>query len=100
MQVMEMDQRILGADGLETLKRMFDLASTYRDHRCWREAEQLIEQVIKRRKQLENHADTADSVGKLALIYKNQGCWKEAKGITMNIIEIKKNRFGKTIQKH
>lgn len=93
MQVSEIDQKILGADGLETLKRMLDLVSTYRG--VGEKPRKLIEQVIKRRKQLENHADTADSVGKLALIYKNQGCWKEAKGIMMHVIGIKKLDLGR-----
>jgi hypothetical protein len=54
---------------------MNDLASTYWNQRRWKEAGELMMQLMETRKRVlgAEHPDTLNCINKLALIYWNQG---------------------------
>lgn len=70
----------LGADRLDTLTSMGNLALTYGKLGRWDEAEKLQVQVMEIRKTKfgADHPGTLRSAGNLAMTYWKQGRWKEA----------------------
>ena len=68
MQAIETRKRVLGAEHLDTLSSMANLASTYRNQGRWKEAEELEVQVKDTRKRVlgAEHPDTLTSMNNLA----------------------------------
>jgi hypothetical protein len=66
---------ILGLEDAATLASMGLLASTYRNQRRWKEAEELFMQVMKASLRVlgQEHHDTLASMSNLALTFWNQG---------------------------
>lgn len=75
MQAMEIRKTKLGADHLDTVFNMNNLALTYRKQGRWKEAEQLNVQVmeISKTKLGADHPDTLISMANLAFTWKSQG---------------------------
>jgi tetratricopeptide (TPR) repeat protein len=96
VQVMETRKRVLGAEHLDTLTSIANLASTYRNQGRWKEAEQLEVQVMEMRKRVlgAEHPDTLTSMANLASTYSDQGQWKEAEGLEVQVMEMRKRVLG------
>src|SRR2546430_2665598 len=86
----------LGEKRPETLTSMGSLALTYMNQGRWKEAEQLIVQVMETRKiELgKKHPDTMNSMANLALTYMNQKRWKEAEQLSVQVVEAQKTELG------
>jgi tetratricopeptide (TPR) repeat protein len=80
VQVMETRKRVLGAEHLDTLTSMANLASTYRNQGRWKEAEELEVQVMETRKRVlgAEHPSTLTSMNNLAFMWKELGQDAEA----------------------
>jgi tetratricopeptide (TPR) repeat protein len=96
MQVMENRKRVLGAEHLDTLTSMANLASTYRNQGRWKEAEELEVQVMETSKRVlgAEHPSTLTSMANLALTYRNQGRWKEAEELEVQVMGTSKRVLG------
>ncbi|KAF1807874.1 hypothetical protein P152DRAFT_383950, partial [Eremomyces bilateralis CBS 781.70] len=70
VQVKETRKRVLGAEHLDTLTSMANLASTYRNQGRWKEAEEL---ETSSRVLGAEHPDTLTSMANLASTYRKQG---------------------------
>ncbi|KAH7371574.1 hypothetical protein BKA66DRAFT_469547 [Pyrenochaeta sp. MPI-SDFR-AT-0127] len=83
VQVMEAFKEKLGVDHPDTLTRIANLASLYRDLERWEEAEELEVQVleISKKKLGVDHQDTLTSMANLALVLKEQGKCDEAESL-------------------
>ncbi|KAH7122353.1 kinesin light chain 3, partial [Dendryphion nanum] len=70
-------------------------AALYSDGR-WKEAGELILQVIKTRKSVlgEEHPDTLTNIADLASTYRNQGRWKEAEELFVQVIKTRRRVLG------
>ncbi|KAH6665619.1 P-loop containing nucleoside triphosphate hydrolase protein [Halenospora varia] len=79
-EVLEIEKRDLGADHLDTLTSIANLASTYRSQGRWDDAEELEVQVMETSKTKlgADHPDTLTSMANLAFTWKEQGRDKEA----------------------
>jgi Flp pilus assembly protein TadD len=68
---------------------MHNLASTHKSQGRWKEAEELMMQVVETRKRVlgQEHPDTLTSMHNLALTYQSQGRWKEAEALMMQVME-------------
>ena len=73
--MIEITKRVLGEEHPNTLNSIANLASTYWNQGCWKEAEELEIRVIEIRKRVlgEEHPNTLNSIANLASIYWNQG---------------------------
>ena len=71
--MIETRKRVLGAEHLDTLTSMANLASTFWNQRRWKEAEELFVQVIETRKRVlgAEHLDTLTSIANLASTFWN-----------------------------
>ena len=83
-----MRKKLFGAEHLDTLHSMGNLACTYRDQGRWNEAEQLEIQVMDMTKKIlgAEHPDTLHSMANLACTYGNQGRWNEAEQLQIQIM--------------
>jgi hypothetical protein len=72
-QILEWNKRMLGIDHPDTLTRMANLASTYRNQGRWDTAEELEVQVMETRKKKlgADHPDTLSSMNNLASTYRD-----------------------------
>ena len=72
---------------IETVKS--NLAQTYRGQGRWKEAEEILVQVIETRKRAlgQEHPSTLINKANLALTYRNQGRWKEAEELEVHVME-------------
>ncbi|KAL2782474.1 hypothetical protein BJX66DRAFT_320644 [Aspergillus keveii] len=96
VQGMETSKTKLGADHPDTLTRMANVASMYRELGRWKKAEQLEVRVMKTR-QAEfgvDHPDTLTSMANLASTYRNQGRWKKAEQLEVQVMETSKTKLG------
>ena len=96
VQVVDMRKKLLGAEHLDTLTSLVNLAHTYRNQGRWNEEEQLEIQVMDMRKKLlgAEHPDTLTSMGNLASTYWNQGRWNEAEHLQIQVMDMTKKLFG------
>jgi tetratricopeptide (TPR) repeat protein len=96
VQVMETRKTKLGADHLNTLTSMANLAATYRNQGRWDEAEKLFVQVIETRKTKlgADHPNTLASIANLAATYRNQGRWDKAEKLFVQVMETRKTKLG------
>ena len=96
VQVLDMRKKLLGAEHLDTLTSMGNLASTYRYQGRFNEAEQLQFQVMNMRKKLlgTEHPDTLTSMGNLAMTYRNLGRWNEAEQLQFQVMDMRKRLLG------
>jgi hypothetical protein len=92
VQVMDMRKKLLGAEHPDTLTSIANIASTYRNHEMWNEAEQLEVQVMDMRKKLlgAEHPHTLTSIANLASTYRNQGRWNEAEQLQIQVMDMSK----------
>jgi hypothetical protein len=70
-----MRKRRLGQEHPDTLTIMNNLASKYRDHGRWKEAEELAVQLVETREKVlgQGHLDTLKSINNLTLTWKGFG---------------------------
>ncbi|KAK3328706.1 hypothetical protein B0H66DRAFT_596327 [Apodospora peruviana] len=96
MQVMETRKTKLGADHLDMLTSIANLASTFWNQGRWEEAEKLFVQVMETRKTKlgADHPDTLNSMANLASTYRNQGRWDEAEKLDVQVMETSKTKLG------
>ena len=96
VQVMDMRNKLLGAEHPETLVSMEDLARTYQDQGRWNEAEKLLIQVMDKSKELlgAEHPDTITTMGSLASTYHDLKRWNEAEKLEIHVMEIRKKQLG------
>jgi Tetratricopeptide repeat len=96
VQVMDMRKKLLGAEHLDTLSSMANIAVTYENQGKWIEAEQLQVQVMDMRKKLlgAEHPDTLSSMANIALTYGNQGKWIEAEQLEVQVMDMRKKLLG------
>ena len=96
VQVMNMRNKLLGAEHPDTLTSMANLASTYRNQGRWNEAEQLEVQVMDMRKKLlgAEHSKTITSMANLASTYWNQGRWNKAEQLHVQVMDMRKKLLG------
>ena len=96
VKVMEMMQKVLGAEHPQTLTSMGNMASTYHDQGRWNEAEQLEVKVMEMRKKLlgAEHPQTLTTMGNLASTYCNQGRWNEAEQLEVQVMGMRKKLLG------
>jgi tetratricopeptide (TPR) repeat protein len=75
---------------------MSNLASTYRNQRRWKEAEELQVQVVETRKRIlgPDHPDTLNSMANLSSIYQDQRRLKEAEEVMVQVMETRKQLLG------
>ena len=68
---METRKRVLGQENPDTLAGMGNFASTYWNQGRWKEAQELLVQVMEARKKAfgQEHPDTLTSMANLALAY-------------------------------
>ena len=95
-QVLEWEKRFLGAEHLDTLTSVANLAATYRNQGRWEEAEQLEVQVMETSKTKlgADHPDTLTSMANLAATYRSQGRWEEAEQLFAQVMETRKTKLG------
>ena len=96
VQVFNMRKKLLGADHLETLRSMANLANIYDSQGRWNEAEQLQVQVMDMSKKLlgENHPEALSSITNLANTYYSQGRWNEAEQLQVQVMNMRKKLLG------
>ena len=94
MQVMETFKRVLRDEHPDTLTSMANLALTYRNQGRWKEAEELLVQVMRKRALREEYPDMLTSMANLALTYRNQGRWKEPEELEAQVMETRKGMLG------
>ncbi|KAL4919134.1 hypothetical protein BDW62DRAFT_209875 [Aspergillus aurantiobrunneus] len=90
-ELLEWNQEKDGHEHTDTLTRMANLASTYRNQGRWNEAEKLGVQVMDTRKR---HPDTLTSMANLASTYWNQGRWDEAEKLGVQVMDTRKTVLG------
>ena len=80
MKAVETSKKKLGADHLDTLTSMHNLASTYSDQGRWGAVEELFVEVVEtsKKKVGADHPFTLTSINSLASTYGNQGQWDAA----------------------
>ncbi|ERF69453.1 hypothetical protein EPUS_07857 [Endocarpon pusillum Z07020] len=90
------DGKVLGRENVETSYSLGMLALTYTGQGRWKEAEELVVQVMETRKRVlgQEHPDTLTIMANLALTYSNQGRWKEAEELEMQVMETRKRVLG------
>ena len=96
---MNISKRLLGAEDLETLIIMANLASTYSSQGKRNEAKQLKVQVLDMSKKLldAEHLDILrlnTSMGNLARTYANQGNFHEAEQVEAQVFSMSKRLLG------
>ena len=96
VQVIETSSRVLGAEHLDTLTSIANLASTSRNQERWKEADELDVQVVETSSRVlgAEHPITLTSIANLASTFWNQGRWKEAEELFVHAIEIRKRVLG------
>jgi tetratricopeptide (TPR) repeat protein len=96
LQVIEIKKKVLGDEHPDTLVSIGNLALTYQNQGCFREAEELELQLIKTPKRVlgEEHLNTLMSIGNLAAIYQNQGRFREAEELELQLIKTRKRVLG------
>lgn len=95
-EAVESSREALGEEHPDTLRRMDDLASTYRERGRWTEAEQLFTAVLQSRRSVlgEQDPDTFTTMDNLAWTYCNQGRWKHAEDLFRRVTEARKQTLG------
>ncbi|OOF90643.1 hypothetical protein ASPCADRAFT_156291 [Aspergillus carbonarius ITEM 5010] len=95
-QVLNIHQRDLGPENLQTLETMADLALIYWYQGRWKKAEELGVQVLKARTQILGfgHPDTLLSMANLASTYLKQGRWQEAEELQIEVLTAYKEILG------
>ena len=95
-QVLDMRQKLLGAEHPHTLTSMSNLALTYLYQGKLNEAVQLNVQVLDMRKKLlgAEHSDTLTSISNLALTYSGQGKLNEAEQLNVQVLDMRKKLLG------
>ena len=95
-QVLDMREKLLGAEHPHTLLSMSEMAMTYSSQGKWNKAEQLIVQVLDMRKKLfgAEHPDTLTNMSNLALTYLNQGKWNKAAQLNVQVLDMFKKLHG------
>ena len=68
------------------------IARTYSTQGRWKEAEELLVQVMETEKRVfgQEHPDTLSSMANLASTYRDQGRWKEAEELLVQVMETRK----------
>ena len=87
---------MLGQEHPDTLRSMNMLASTYLSQGRWKEAEELMMQVMETRKRVlgQEHPNTLTSMNNLASTYQSQGRRKEAEELRLQVMETTKRVLG------
>ena len=95
-QVTQIRERVLGAEHLDTLTSMNNLASTYADQKRWNEAEELFVRVVETSLRVlgEEHPFTLTSMANLASSYADQGRGSEAEKLFVRVMETKSRVLG------
>jgi tetratricopeptide (TPR) repeat protein len=96
VQVMETRQRVLGAEHLDTLTSINDLATTYWNQGRLEEAESLDVEVLETTRRVlgAEHLDTLTSMNNLARTYWNQGRLEEAESLEVEVLETRRRVLG------
>ncbi|KAJ7806675.1 hypothetical protein B0H13DRAFT_2485296 [Mycena leptocephala] len=94
--VLEKRKHVLGADHLDTLQAMSDLALTYCDLGEFHKAEGLGTVVLEKRKQVlgDDHRRTLRAMGNLASTYQNLGQFHKAEELEVVVLEKQKQVLG------
>jgi hypothetical protein len=93
---MEVRERLLGKEDIETLESMALVGLVKVDQGRWKEAEELQVRVMETRKRVlgEEHPGTLNSIGDLAITFQNQGRWKEVEELEVWVLETRKRVLG------
>jgi hypothetical protein len=83
----------LDEDHPDTLTRMSNQASIYRNQGRWKDAEQLEVQILEicKTKFGVDHPDTLTSMGNLASTYRNQGQLEEAEQLDLQVVKTRRH---------
>jgi tetratricopeptide (TPR) repeat protein len=94
---LEIREKALGKDHLETATSLNNLASLYESQGKYAEAEPLHKRALEIREKAlgKDHSLTAASLNNLALLYDSQGRYAEAEPLLKRALEIKEKALGK-----
>jgi serine/threonine protein kinase/Tfp pilus assembly protein PilF len=92
----ELRQRLLGAEHVDTLRSMNVLASIIKDQGQYADAEKLHQRVLDARRRVlgPEHSDTLDSMNNLAIVKHHLGKYAEAAALYRQAIDIRRRLLG------
>jgi eukaryotic-like serine/threonine-protein kinase len=92
----DLRQRVLGPEHLDTMKSMNNLANIYDDEGKYAQAEALHGQILKIRRRVlgPEHPDTLKSIDNLANVYDAEGKYAQAEALHSQALEIERRVLG------
>ncbi|NER79077.1 MAG: tetratricopeptide repeat-containing protein, partial [Leptolyngbya sp. SIO1D8] len=98
IQVLEMNQQLLGQSHPQVADSLNNLAALYSTQGRYKEAEPLYQQALEMNQQFlgKNHSQIAHSLDSLAELYRVQGRYEEAEPLFIQALEMRQQLLGKS----
>jgi tetratricopeptide (TPR) repeat protein len=95
-ELLELLEKELGPEHLETLACRSNLAQTYRNQGRWKKAEDVLFQIVEMKKRIfsGNHPSVLTSMINLASTYRCLGRYKDAEALELQVMDENKKIFG------